>query len=88
MSRIPQNGEEAAYASLALVEALIDALIVKGIIDRNDASNLLRDAIGRLRGVKVLVEHSTQGRTHARRTSSETPCSSIMIPTKLVPCSS
>ncbi len=61
MSRMPQNGEETAYVSFALVDALIEALVTKGIIARNDALDILRDAIARLGQSAVLVEHSTKG---------------------------
>jgi hypothetical protein len=58
---IPQNGKETAYVSFALVETLIEALVTKGILDRNDAIGVLRDAMTRVRHGKILVEHSTEG---------------------------
>ena len=61
MSRLPQNGEETAYVSFVLVDTLIEALVAKGILARNDAPGILRDAITRLGQSEVLVEHSTKG---------------------------
>jgi hypothetical protein len=61
MSRLPQNGEETAYVSFVLVDTLIEALVAKGILARNDALGILRDAITRLGQSEVFVEHSTKG---------------------------
>lgn len=59
MPHVPQNGEEAAYVSFALVDALIDALAAKGFVDRHVIAS---GAIKRIRQGTTLVEHSTQGK--------------------------
>lgn len=61
MSRLPQNGKETAYVSFVLVDALIEALVAKGILARNDALSIFQDAITRLGQSATLVEHSTEG---------------------------
>jgi hypothetical protein len=61
MSRFPQNGEEAAYVSFVLVDALIEALVAKSTLTRNEALSIFRDAITRLDESAILVEHSTKG---------------------------
>jgi hypothetical protein len=60
MPHVPQNGEEAAYTSFALVDALIDALIARDILDRGAADGIFSDAIRVLKG-SPLIENSTQG---------------------------
>ena len=57
MTHVPQNGEEAAYVSFALVDALIDTLAAKGLVDRHVIAS---GAIKRIRQGTPLVEHSAQ----------------------------
>jgi len=44
-SHMPQNEEEAAYVSFALLEGLIELLIKKNVISHDDVRTLLLNAI-------------------------------------------
>jgi hypothetical protein len=58
---LPQNSEETAYVSFALVEALIDGLVARDILTRGDADGIFQNAVALLGQGSVLVEHSNKG---------------------------
>lgn len=66
--RIPQNGEETAYVSFALIDALIQLLIDKGLLNDGDVETLLGTAVRQAMHPSPIVEHSTEG-PHARAAS-------------------
>lgn len=63
----PQNPEEAAYASFALIEVLLQRLELAGTFTDGDIRAIVQTAVANL-------QISRQARAAARRVSSETPC--------------
>ena len=48
MSHTPQNADEAGYVSFALIDALVDLLINRGIITPQDCATILETAAAHL----------------------------------------
>ena len=61
MSHRPQNGDEAALVSFALVKSLIAALAAKGVLDRADIVGIAEAAVSLIDDGQPLVEQSGNG---------------------------
>ena len=61
LSYTPQNGDEAAYTSFALIAALADLLISKGLITEPDFQTMLETVVVRLEEAPNNSSHRAAG---------------------------